>query len=169
MCDVPAWHHVVKQGTGYDPGLNYLCNSNLMLRPYIKIISETRLKNSSIESSGLCRRNPWKGGRIAIVSWMSVYVLCRWKCLVHCWEHNEMLIFLLLLHLITHPTKCYTNSKVHAPSEKTTLNKCVFKCFAKVSGPTDRSLIYYYYWMSLLSCHMSNEFNCNSPTISQGG
>ena len=49
-------------------------------------------------------------------------------------------ILLLLLHLITHPTKCYTNSKVRALSEKTTLNKCVFKCFAKVAGLTVRSL-----------------------------
>ena len=32
------------------------------------------------------------------------------------------------------------NSKVQDPSEKTTLNKCFFKCFTKVSGPTDRSL-----------------------------
>ena len=31
----------------------------------------------------------------------------------------DFLILLLLLHLITHPTKCYTNSKVRAPSEKT--------------------------------------------------
>ena len=29
------------------------------------------------------------------------------------------LLLLLLLHLITHPTKCYTNSKVRALSEKT--------------------------------------------------
>ena len=50
-------------------------------------------------------------------------------------------LLLLLLHLITHPTKCYTNSKVRALSEKNpTLNKCVFKCFAKVAGPTVRFL-----------------------------
>ena len=30
-----------------------------------------------------------------------------------------LLLLLLLLHLITHPTKCYTNSRVCAPSEKT--------------------------------------------------
>ena len=51
-----------------------------------------------------------------------------------------LLLLLLLLHLITHPTKCYTNSKVRALSEKTTLNKCVFKCFAKVAGLTVRCL-----------------------------
>ena len=49
------------------------------------------------------------------------------------------LLLLLLLHLVTHPTKCYTKSKERAPSEKPTLNKCVFKCFSKIAGPTVRS------------------------------
>ena len=55
-------------------------------------------------------------------------------------QHNSKLL-LILLHLITHPTKCYTNSKQRALSEKNpTRNKCVFKCFAKVAGPTVRSI-----------------------------
>ena len=30
-----------------------------------------------------------------------------------------LLLLLLLLHLVMNPAKCYTNYKVHAPSEKT--------------------------------------------------
>ena len=55
-------------------------------------------------------------------------------------QRQQARLLLLLLHLITHPTKCYTNLKVHALSEKKTLNKCIFKCFAKVAGLTVRSL-----------------------------
>ena len=47
---------------------------------------------------------------------------------------------LLLLHLKAHLTKCSAHSKVPALSGKPTLNMCAFKCFAKFSGPTDRSL-----------------------------
>ena len=38
---------------------------------------------------------------------------------------------ILLLHLITHPTKCYTNSKVHARSEKTNSEQVRLQVFRK--------------------------------------
>ena len=41
-----------------------------------------------------------------------------WHCKVTIHPHSLPLLLLLLLHLVTHHTKCYTNSKVRAPSEK---------------------------------------------------
>ena len=44
--------------------------------------------------------------------------------------------------IVMHPTKCNTSSKVRAYIIRKTsfVNKCVSKCLAKVSGPTDKSL-----------------------------
>ena len=42
-----------------------------------------------------------------------------------------LLLLLLLLHLITHPTKCYTNSKVRALSEKTNSEQVRLQVFRK--------------------------------------
>ena len=42
-----------------------------------------------------------------------------------------LLLLLLLLHLITHPTKCYTNSKVRASSEKTNSEQVRLQVFRK--------------------------------------
>ena len=42
-----------------------------------------------------------------------------------------MLLLLLLLHLITHPKKCYTNSKVRALSEKTNSEQVCLQVFRK--------------------------------------
>ena len=44
---------------------------------------------------------------------------------------GKLLLLLLLLHLITHPTKCYTNSKVRAPSEKTNSEQVRLEVFHK--------------------------------------
>ena len=40
-------------------------------------------------------------------------------CEFNSWQCRILLLLFLLFHLVTHPTKCYTNSKVRAPSEKT--------------------------------------------------
>ena len=42
-----------------------------------------------------------------------------------------LFLLLLLLHLITHPTKCYTNSKVRALSEKTNSEQVRLQVFRK--------------------------------------
>ena len=42
-----------------------------------------------------------------------------------------LLLLLLLLHLITHPTKCYTNSKVRALSEKNNSEQVRLQVFRK--------------------------------------
>ena len=42
-----------------------------------------------------------------------------------------LLLLLLLLHLITHPTKCYTNSKVRVLSEKNNSEQVRLKVFRK--------------------------------------
>ena len=34
-------------------------------------------------------------------------------------EYLVFIIIIIILHLVMHPTKCYINSKVRAPSEKT--------------------------------------------------
>ena len=44
---------------------------------------------------------------------------------------SECILLLLLLHLITHPTKCYTNSKVRALSEKTNSEQVRLQVFRK--------------------------------------
>ena len=43
----------------------------------------------------------------------------------------KLLLLLLLLHLITHPTKCYTNSKVRALSEKNNSEQVRLQVFRK--------------------------------------
>ena len=46
-------------------------------------------------------------------------------------KKSMLLLLLLLLHLITHPTKCYTNSKVRALSEKTNSEQVRLQVFRK--------------------------------------
>ena len=60
-----------------------------------------------------------------------------------------LLLLFLLLHLKTHPKKCYTNSKVRAISEKTTLNNVRLQVFVssqksldQPSGPSIRKAIH---------------------------
>ena len=53
-------------------------------------------------------------------------------------------LLLLLLHLITHPTKCYTNSKVRAISEKNNSEQVRLQVFRKsrwTNRQFDRQLI----------------------------
>ena len=54
--------------------------------------------------------------------------------------HIIIIIIIIIITLDNAPYKMLHKLKVRALSEKTTLNKCVFKCFAKVAGPTVRFL-----------------------------
>ena len=54
-----------------------------------------------------------------------------------------ILLLLLLLHLITHPTKCYTNSKVRALSEKNNFEQVRLQVFRK-SRWTNRQVPQFY-------------------------
>ena len=49
----------------------------------------------------------------------------------HSRKYYYYYVLLLLLHLITHPTKCYTNSKVHALSEKNNSEQVRLQVFRK--------------------------------------
>ena len=84
-------------------------------------------------SESLSRRNPGKNVSCQIINnsqqtFTSVHFY-RYRSVIYL--SHQMLLLLLLLHLITHPTKCYTNSKVRALSEKTNSEQVRLQVFRK--------------------------------------
>ena len=63
--------------------------------------------------------------------------------------------FLSLLHLITHPTKCYTNLKLRAPSEKTNSEQVRLGVFCK--SRRYRLRLYDIFWLRMVWLHRSPE------------
>ena len=78
----------------------------------------------------------------------------KWAVWVHICIHSAdfwtvpnmhaTIIIIIIINLTlqrTSLTQLHYNSKVHDLSEQPALNKCVFKCLAKVSIPSDKSTI----------------------------